>query len=147
MIGLMSIRSKTFISFVVILTIIILDQVSKVFVLNSEVSSVCNTGVAFGILPGFPHVLISTGVVFVMSYFFVREERKTKHAALLLIIGGSLSNILDRLTRGCVVDFIKVSDFFPAFNLADAVITCGIILLLVSTLFKSEAKNPDILDH
>lgn len=53
--------------------------------------------------------------------------------ALALIFGGGLSNLIDRFTRGCVVDFIDV-DFWPSFNLADAAITVGVIILVLSML-------------
>jgi signal peptidase II len=52
---------------------------------------------------------------------------------LALIVGGALGNMIDRLARGRVVDFIHVhagSAYFPAFNLADSAITVGAAVLL-----------------
>jgi len=66
-------------------------------------------------------------------------EKRTA-AALSLIIGGAVGNLIDRINNGYVVDFIDVyynSWHFPAFNLADSAITGGVILLLVDGLFLS----------
>ncbi|PIP26967.1 MAG: hypothetical protein COX30_04595 [Candidatus Moranbacteria bacterium CG23_combo_of_CG06-09_8_20_14_all_39_10] len=52
---------------------------------------------------------------------------KTKTIGLILILAGAISNILDRLYFGCVIDFIKIP-FWPLFNLADAFIIIGVII-------------------
>jgi signal peptidase II len=67
---------------------------------------------------------------------------KLTGAALGLIIGGAVGNLIDRINNGYVVDFIDVyyNDWhWPAFNLADSAITCGVILLLIDGLFLSKA--------
>lgn len=140
-------KSKIFVSSAVILSTIILDQLSKALVLPSNVPSVCNSGIAFGLLSGFHNVLISTLVLSVIIYFFARERRRIAYFAFALLIGGSISNILDRFTRGCVVDFIQLPFWPTTFNLADTAISAGVFLFIFSILFKFEAKNPINLDH
>ena len=54
--------------------------------------------------------------------------------ALGLLLGGSLSNLADRVRQGYVTDFID-PEYWPAFNLGDVFITVGVILLLVTLLF------------
>lgn len=59
--------------------------------------------------------------------------------AFILIFSGALSNIIDRLIFGCVIDFIDLH-FWPVFNLADTMITIGGIILIIKSL-KLKAKN------
>lgn len=64
--------------------------------------------------------------------------------ALSLVIGGAIGNLIDRIQNGYVVDFIDVyyrDAHWPAFNLADSAITCGVILLLVSGLLLSKTPG------
>ncbi len=66
-------------------------------------------------------------------------------AALALILGGALGNLIDRLRLGYVVDFISAhwrGHYFPAFNVADSSITIGAALLLVDLLRESRRPAP-----
>jgi signal peptidase II len=65
-------------------------------------------------------------------------------AALALIIGGALGNLIDRLRHGYVVDFIQVHwsvHYFPAFNVADSAITIGACLLLLDSFLASRRER------
>jgi signal peptidase II len=65
-------------------------------------------------------------------------------AALALIIGGALGNLVDRLRQGYVIDFIQVHwnlHYFPAFNVADSAITIGACLLLLETYLASRRER------
>jgi signal peptidase II len=59
--------------------------------------------------------------------------------ALGLLIGGSASNLIDRVRLGHVTDFIDLS-FWPSFNLADAFIVSGVVILLVALLAADRHK-------
>lgn len=64
--------------------------------------------------------------------------------ALALVLGGALGNLYDRVVLGYVVDFISVHyqrHYFPAFNLADAGITIGAIMLIIDTLWLSARRS------
>jgi signal peptidase II len=79
-------------------------------------------------------------VVLVVWLFRLPTEEKITAAALGLIIGGAVGNLVDRINHGYVVDFIDVyfRDWhWPAFNLADSAITCGVVLLIIDGLFFS----------
>lgn len=68
---------------------------------------------------------------------------KVLAAALALILGGALGNLIDRLSLGYVVDFIHVyyqTWHFPAFNIADGAITLGVILLFIDMLFLEKRR-------
>jgi len=91
---------------------------------------------------------VVTGVLIIWLMRLPASDKLTA-AALALIIGGALGNVIDRTRHGYVVDFIDVyyRDWhWPAFNLADSAITCGVILLLLDGLFLSSSKKPPVDD-
>jgi signal peptidase II len=66
-------------------------------------------------------------------------------AAIALILGGAIGNLIDRVLLGYVVDFVHVyyqNYHFPAFNIADSAITLGTILLLIDTFFLEAKRQP-----
>lgn len=71
-----------------------------------------------------------------------RREWRTG-LGLSLVLGGAIGNLIDRIQLGYVVDFIDVHFggwHYPAFNVADSAITCGVILLLIDALLFSRGK-------
>lgn len=88
-------------------------------------------------------------VVLIVWLLRLPAREKLTSAALGLIIGGAAGNLADRINRGYVVDFIDVyyRDWhWPAFNLADSAITCGVILLLIDGLFLSAPTKQPVDD-
>lgn len=134
---------------------IILDQVSKYYVLATRVFPVYyNTTVAFSLpiawyLPWLIVLLVLVGYAFFQKdvlwrhYAYgvalLRTDFIVRYSAAL-ICGGALSNVLDRvLHRGLVVDFIDLK-YWPVFNLADSALVCG-VLLMVYHLYTLESKS------
>lgn len=77
-------------------------------------------------------------VVLIIWLFRLQAREKLTAVALAMIIGGAIGNLVDRVNHGYVVDFIDVfyaSYHWPAFNLADSAISCGIVLLLFDGFF------------
>ena len=94
-----------------------------------------NPGGAFGLLPGLPgFFLIATVVVIGAILLWARGLEDGRWALPLgLILGGGVGNLCDRLFRefeGRVVDFVDLS-FWPVFNVADAAITVGVVMVLI----------------
>jgi signal peptidase II len=92
-----------------------------------------NHGVAFGILPGHHiavTIVIGLAVLGLLAYFTRHATKPLIWLPTGLLIGGALGNILDRLRDGSVTDFIKFPLGWPPFNLADASITFGVLLLV-----------------
>jgi signal peptidase II len=93
-----------------------------------------NTGTIWGLLPGAGALfavltaLLSLGIIYYATR--LHPARRGERLGLALALGGGLGNLLDRLARGGVTDFIDVG-FWPTFNLADAAITIGVIVLLL----------------
>jgi signal peptidase II len=97
-----------------------------------------NTGAAFGILQDSGPLLVVTSVVGVAALFIYLFNPSFAHPVvrigLALMLGGAIGNLIDRLARGEVVDFLKVPHW-PAFNVADSAITIGVLFLLWAVLW------------
>jgi signal peptidase II len=90
-------------------------------------------------------IVLASGVSLVLLVWLLRLPRKEWLTALglALILGGAIGNLVDRIQLGYVVDFIDVYHknwHYPAFNVADSAITCGVILLLLDVLLISRNK-------
>lgn len=143
----------------IIISIILLciDQISKLLVVNllTKTDSITiiknffyltyinNDGAAFSILVGKRIFLILVAIiVIIMLIHYIKKnniQNKLEIVSLALIIGGSLGNLMDRVVRGYVIDFLDFKIFnynFPIFNLADTFIVIGVILLLLKELRK-----------
>ena len=96
-----------------------------------------NSGIAFGLFSSKTAAVIAlTGIAVVwMLVFFARSGARhpVLPVALGLVIGGSMSNLLDRVRLGYVTDFLDLR-YWPAFNLADSFIVIGVGILLVALL-------------
>ena len=96
-----------------------------------------NTGIAFGLFPGAASpVTILTGIAVIwMLVYFARSggRHPILPVAFGFLLGGSMSNLVDRLRQGYVTDFLD-PDYWPAFNLGDVFITVGVAILLVAFL-------------
>jgi signal peptidase II len=89
---------------------------------------------------------ISTIVISIIVLFWIKRvppEEKMTAVSLCLILGGAIGNLIDRLYLGYVIDYIQVwlgSYPWPAFNVADASISIGATILILSGFIRSE--NP-----
>lgn len=100
-----------------------------------RIHHVHNSGIAFGLFSGATGtVVLLTGlIVAAMVAFFARSGRRHPllPVALGLVVGGSVSNLVDRVRHGHVTDFLDF-DYWPAFNLADTFIVLGVGVLFLS---------------
>lgn len=111
-----------------------------------SIRHIWNAGIAFGLFAGaVPIVVVLTAVAIAwMLVLFARSGARhpVLAPALGLLAGGSIANLVDRLRLGHVTDFIDFR-YWPTFNLADAFITTGVILLLlVATLADRTPRRP-----
>ena len=111
---------------------------------------VWNRGVSYGLLPagGMTGTLLLTAfsliAVMVLSWWMTRADRITLTAGLGLIIGGALGNVIDRILYGAVADFFHLHAFgrdWYVFNVADAAITIGVVMLLVDAFLRPEERK------
>jgi signal peptidase II len=150
----------------VALAAVVADQVTKAIVASElelgesvdvigplSIHHVQNSGIAFGLFAtATAAVILLTGVAVAwMLVFFARSGARHPilPVALGLLLGGSLSNLIDRVRLGHVIDFLDFR-FWPAFNLADAFIVGGVAVLIGALLLAdrdprraSTLKAPD----
>ncbi len=110
-----------------------------------DVVLVWNRGVSFGLFNAdgsdltWVFVGVAVGVSIGLIVWLRRISRLWVGLAVGLILGGALGNVIDRLIYGAVVDFVDLhagSYHWPAFNLADAGITVGVVFLAIDALLK-----------
>jgi signal peptidase II len=92
-----------------------------------------NTGVAFSALSGGGPLVILVAVVALgalLIFFFTHLTRPLVWLPTGLLLGGAAGNLIDRIGRGSVTDFIKLPHW-PAFNVADIAVTVGVIVLVL----------------
>jgi len=90
-------------------------------------------------------IVLASGVSLVLLVWLLRLPRREwpTGLGLALILGGAIGNLADRIRLGYVVDFIDVyykNWHYPAFNVADSAITCGVVLLLIDMLLLGKRK-------
>jgi signal peptidase II len=112
-----------------------------------------NTGVSMGLLPADSHmgrwllIALTCAIAAFVAFWMWREKRRDDSIALALVLGGALGNILDRVRLGYVVDYadLHIGGIHPflVFNVGDAAITIGVLLLLVRALLTRERKVPE----
>ena len=128
-----------------------LKPVGSVGVINGflEWDYVENTGAAFGSFSGNTALLSIITAVIIIAGIAAIILKKINNKFLLVtatvIIAGGLGNLIDRIFRGYVVDFIKVLFIdFPVFNFADILVTCGsfmLIIYLIIDIYKDSRKK------
>lgn len=126
------------------IALILLDQAIKMLVVNYfqepiekgivGIVLIQNTGMAFGFSSGNTKNIVLTIFVLLIVVNFIRNQKdridgKTA-VALSLVLAGGMSNLIDRILKGGIVDFIKVKNF-AIFNVADCYVVLGWILLIV----------------
>lgn len=142
-----------------------LDQASKFWILNVfdlplkgsvavggpfHLTMVWNRGVSFGLLRAdadltrWALAAFSIVVSIFLALWARKADRKLTAAALGLVMGGAIGNVIDRIRFGAVADFLDFSRlWFPwIFNIADAAITVGIVILLIDMLLQEKDAAP-----
>lgn len=127
----------------IVFVCLIVDQTSKLYFINGQQTKVMipnilefqkveNTGGAFGVGQNSTAMFIITNIVvlgLIIRFIWLQKERMEKKMliALSIILAGGIGNLLDRLIRGFVVDFIRIlpKTNFPVFNIADICIVIG----------------------
>lgn len=144
--------------------LVVIDQLIKVWALNQlapvytmqvipgilNFTYVENYGAAFGILQQKTFFLIGlTGIVLIAGIILLVMQ-KFRHPlmiiSLMLLIGGGAGNLVDRIFRKFVVDFIDITPLFnfPVFNFADCCVVIGTILLFIYVIFIDGKKEKTI---
>lgn len=138
---------------IIVVILIVIDQASKILISNFlkepigndyfKFEIVNNTGMAFGFNDGNLKNIFLTICVLMIVIGFVKNqlERLDKKTAvsISLVLAGGISNLIDRIFRGSVLDFIKIYKF-AVFNLADIFVVLGWVLIVVFLIDFSRKK-------
>ena len=148
----------------VALPVFVLDQLLKLYIVRHfklfeqidvvphwlAITYTLNSGAAFSLFATLPPAVretmldgLAAAAVVVLGVLLARGARPPiVSAAFALIMGGAAGNLLDRVMRGRVVDFIYVHYYawsYPVFNIADSAITIGVAIILLHSVFSHDA--------
>ena len=135
----------------------VIEQVTKVFVVMNKdkfpitiidnflmFSYVENSGAAFGIQVGsiWTFILVNIVVLGILIKFVHSQMNKISNQVtivLSLILAGGISNLIDRIFRGAVIDFIDLGPIlnFPVFNVADIMLVIGVLMFTISLIIST----------
>jgi signal peptidase II len=119
------------------LTLTSIDQSSKYIIRHYSGFYICNANISFGLKIPAPVFFLSWLLIIALVIVFLLKRNSSDTIFLLLILSGAVSNMLDRIAVGCVIDFIDLK-FWPIFNLADIFITTGTFVLVYKNIIKPQ---------
>ncbi len=144
---------------VIFILVVALDQLSKYLIFGSPARSIIgellwfqsekNTGAAFSMFAGnnIIFIVITSIMCAVIVYLLFSKkfmQHKLEKISLALVLAGAISNLFDRIFFAYVRDFIYLKFInFAVFNIADAAITIGATLLIISILFLQKKDTKD----
>lgn len=140
--------------FILIIILICIDQISKFLVVFNKddlpktiiknflnITYCENRGMAFGLASGYVQLFAIVTLVIIVAILICvcinfRKINTFLSVGIGLLISGGVGNLIDRLIRSYVVDFIDFGDFinFPVFNIADIFVVIGVIVIGISCL-------------
>jgi len=148
------------------LLVIVVDQLSKLWIERTmslgdsfvvlpviDIVRAHNTGAAFSFLADaggwqrWAFTLLAVGVSIALVLWMRKLALATQGLlafGLTLIVGGAIGNVIDRVEHGYVVDFVHAHwgpHYFPAFNVADAAISIGAVLVILDSLLEGRARR------
>jgi signal peptidase II len=119
---------------------IFIDQLSKYTIRSRGGFYICNPGISFGVkIPTLMLYPVWSAIFLGLVYLFFKKYPRHSYA-ILLILTGSFSNLIDRVYYGCVIDFINIK-VWPVFNLADSFIFLGVLILIIQINHKNQSKS------
>ena len=143
-------KKRYIVRLIIIILLVIIDQASKMVVNNYfadsqtiikniiSIEKVENEGFAFGFnKENIQNIILSIFVILVIIKFLIKHEKHVNKLVIIcmsMIIAGGIGNLIDRIFRGAVFDFIKLGINFPVFNFADIFIFIGWIIYIIYLL-------------
>jgi signal peptidase II len=146
-------------NFLTVIVVFFLDRLSKIYILklaefessldiyvlpNLNFYLIWNKGISFGLLPfndSFGYMALSfliSFLILIILIMVIKEENNFKKYSLLLILGGALGNLYDRIKYSAVPDFIDLhigNIHWFIFNVADIFISLGVVCLIYAEIF------------
>ena len=155
---------KFYINLTIISLIFILDRISKIYVINLDrvnyslelykskflnINLIWNEGIAFGLLSFeqsnlYNLVSLFIAIIIIIIFFMMIKSNDVRKYPLLMIFGGAIGNLYDRITYKAVPDFIDfhIGEFhWFIFNTADIFISLGVIFMIFLELIGNNSKD------
>ncbi|MBD3249792.1 signal peptidase II [Candidatus Woesearchaeota archaeon] len=139
-------KNKLFLFLSTALSVIFLDQLTKYIVHTNlsigqsfyviknifHLTYISNTGAGFGIFKDSVFLLsfISVIAIGAIIYYYPQLKNRFLQSGAALMLGGTIGNLIDRIFRGYVIDFLDFR-IWPLFNIADTAITIGTFILII----------------
>lgn len=159
----MTARARLTAPLALIAAIFISDQLTKLWVLHGadfsngpipalpfmDITLVWNRGISYGLfqtdgLGRWVLVAVTVAGTAALTVWLLRARHKVVRFALAAIVGGAVGNLVDRVAYGAVVDFVHLHAYgwsWYVFNIADAAIVIGVLVLLWDSFFGASAKT------
>ncbi|BDB96440.1 signal peptidase II [Candidatus Hydrogenosomobacter endosymbioticus] len=150
-------KRDVFISIVIVVSSILIDQITKRYAQCIKANTVIvdglvnfvyswNKGVSWGIFSSFgqPAIVLTALLIVLVLVFWLYRAPLVRKVGISFMIGGAIGNLIDRIIYGAVFDFL---DFyhgewhFPAFNVADILISVGVIISVTESLYDCKNKR------
>ena len=155
------------ISLIVVAILVVIDQISKLWIVKNMVPYkdekkvidgvfslrfIKNSGAAWGSFSGKTILLLVISIILIVAMLYVYKNIifENKYLELkiciLFILGGAIGNMIDRIRLGFVIDFIEAKFInFPIFNFADICVTVCMFVVLALFLFKYKDEDMDVM--
>ncbi len=144
---------KPYVIVILVILLIVIDQISKFYIVENigkEIKNIIpnvlnftyveNRGGAFGIGQNSTMMFVLVNIIIlgiIIRFMIIQKDRIDRKTQIILtmILAGGISNLIDRIARGFVLDFIDFSPIisFPVFNIADILIVIGWVSLAIVT--------------
>lgn len=145
--------------------LVFIDQITKTYLVNYlktqngmllsptswlDIVYAWNYGISFGLFGSYRQysnyvfLILNILIIFYLSYLYFKSNSLAQSVAYSFIIGGALGNIIDRIFRGAVFDFIYFhyeQYSFPAFNFADLFINVGVVIMVFHYILTSKSNQ------
>ncbi len=122
--------------------VIAMDQIYKYKIRQTGGFYICNEGISFNIQIPFLTFWLILSTITLFYIYRTNPGNVTWKIGIGLILGGALSNLLDRLLFGCVIDHMYIlKNILPFFNLADLAISLGGMLIFFKIIYKNTPKG------
>ncbi|MEM0906286.1 MAG: signal peptidase II [Pseudomonadota bacterium] len=150
---------------IIVAAIFVADQATKLFVLHGvdfsagplrvlpfmNITLVYNRGISYGLFQTegvgrWVLVAVTAGAAIALGIWMWRAVRPVVRLALAMIVGGALGNLVDRVAYGAVVDFVQLHAAgwsWYVFNIADAAIVLGVVLLVIDGFLPVRARQKE----
>jgi signal peptidase II len=146
--------------FIILFLLLVFDQISKYIIASNfnlyekmiiinnflKLEYIQNTGISFGLFSGNGIIIIIASLLIIgfMIYDMSKNESNIHKICCTLILSGAIGNLIDRIFRGYVVDFISFTLFnhqMAVFNIADVCIVIGVLLYIFLMFVEGKKEN------